>query len=276
MRQKSIKFFEWFTSKYQLIIRNEENFAEKTTITFNYAKVFLIFSLVFFFFLVITFFFGKYVLTQWYDPEAEARRISRQVVTLTQQIDSLETKIEDKDRFIQSFKTMIEGGEVAPALLNDKKSDEAAEEQPLPQSVKQQRQQSAPMGHSTSHTTPYTVYLSPVDEHERIDQHKPDEQQYGVRLRTKSNEPVKTVSGGTVVVASWSAKTGYVIAVQHDKNIISVYKHNGELLKAVGDYVKSGDVIAFAGKESNGDGSVVDVELWQDGNPLNPNHYITF
>ena len=38
-------------------------------------------------------------------------------------------------------------------------------------------------------------------------------------------------------------ETGYVIYIQHEAEIISVYKHNSELLKSIGEKVKAGNIL---------------------------------
>jgi len=65
--------------------------------------------------------------------------------------------------------------------------------------------------------------------------------------------------------------------VQHTNEFISVYKHNGSLLKEQGDFVKSGEVIATVG--STGEhttGPHLHFELWNNGYPINPMNYINF
>ena len=72
--------------------------------------------------------------------------------------------------------------------------------------------------------------------------------------------------------------TGYVIQIQHNNNLISVYKHNAELLKEVGAIVKAGESIAIVG--SSGElfttGPHLHFELWLNGSPLDPEKYVLF
>jgi murein DD-endopeptidase MepM/ murein hydrolase activator NlpD len=71
--------------------------------------------------------------------------------------------------------------------------------------------------------------------------------------------------------------TGYSIYIQHESNIVSAYKHNAELLKAVGDKVKAGDVIAIMGNSGElTTGPHLHFELWHNGIALDPETYIDF
>jgi murein DD-endopeptidase MepM/ murein hydrolase activator NlpD len=100
---------------------------------------------------------------------------------------------------------------------------------------------------------------------------------YGTDIVGAPNEVVKATLGGTVVMATWTLETGYVIEIQHDNNLISVYKHNAELLKRVGDHIRVGDPIAIMGNSGElTTGPHLHFELWYKGTPLNPEDYISF
>jgi murein DD-endopeptidase MepM/ murein hydrolase activator NlpD len=100
---------------------------------------------------------------------------------------------------------------------------------------------------------------------------------YGSDIVTAPNELVKATLDGTVIMANWTLETGYVIQIQHNNNLISVYKHNAELLKNVGMRVKAGDAIAIVGNSGElTTGPHLHFELWQNGIALNPETYIIF
>jgi murein DD-endopeptidase MepM/ murein hydrolase activator NlpD len=100
---------------------------------------------------------------------------------------------------------------------------------------------------------------------------------YGTDIVTIANEVVKTTLEGTVVMATWTLETGWVIQIQHQNNLISVYKHNAELLKRVGDFVKVGEAIAVVGNSGElTTGPHLHFELWYNGIPINPEDYISF
>ncbi|MFZ4521690.1 MAG: M23 family metallopeptidase [Bacteroidales bacterium] len=105
----------------------------------------------------------------------------------------------------------------------------------------------------------------------------PAQKHYGVDIVAKQNEAVKAVLDGTVILSNWTLETGYVIAVQHSRNIVSLYKHNSAILKKVGDYVRAGEPIAIVGETGELiTGPHLHFELWNDGNPVDPKEYITF
>ncbi len=100
---------------------------------------------------------------------------------------------------------------------------------------------------------------------------------FGVDIVSPNEDAVKAVMEGTVIMASWTYDTGYVIQVQHSNNIISVYKHNAVLLKQIGDRVAGGEAIAIVGDSGAfSDGPHLHFELWSAGRPVDPQTYLVF
>jgi murein DD-endopeptidase MepM/ murein hydrolase activator NlpD len=100
---------------------------------------------------------------------------------------------------------------------------------------------------------------------------------FGVDLVGKVDSRISAALDGTVILAEWTMETGYVIEIQHDHNLVTVYKHNAELLKRQGDKVRAGETIAImgnTGKETTG--PHLHFEMWMNGISLNPEEYIKF
>lgn len=111
-----------------------------------------------------------------------------------------------------------------------------------------------------------------------INAFNPKKGNMGVTVASMPNEPVMAVMAGSVILATWSPELGYVMYIQHPDNFVSVYKHNHQLIKSVGDRVNAGDVIGYSGsadKESGKLNSLV-FELWYNGTPVDPTKYIIF
>ena len=52
-----------------------------------------------------------------------------------------------------------------------------------------------------------------------------------VDIAAPNNSIVYAVLDGTIISAGWNDETGYTIQIQHDNDLISVYKHCSKLLK---------------------------------------------
>ena len=98
---------------------------------------------------------------------------------------------------------------------------------------------------------------------------------YGVDFVAPDGSMVHAVDDGTVLLASYTVDGGYVIAIQHKANRLSVYKHNQSLLREPGDVVRAGDAIAIlGGTGTTSKGPHCHFEWWVDGAPLDPTPWL--
>ncbi len=103
------------------------------------------------------------------------------------------------------------------------------------------------------------------------------EEHLATDIACDEEEPIKAIMNGFVIFADWTSDGGYVLVLQHEQNIISVYKHNSKLYKKQGDIVQGGDVIAAAGSSGElSTGPHLHFELWIEGYAVDPEAYIDF
>ena len=100
---------------------------------------------------------------------------------------------------------------------------------------------------------------------------------FGVDVVAPKDEAVMATLDGTVVFNTWTPEEGHVIYLQHNYNLISVYKHNAFVLKKVGEFVEAGEPIAIIGNSGRlSTGPHLHFELWHKGTALNPEDYMRF
>lgn len=98
-----------------------------------------------------------------------------------------------------------------------------------------------------------------------------------VDITAPANSVVKAALDGTVIFAGWNDEAGYTIQIQHDNDIVTIYKHNQKLLKKTGDKVDAGAPIALVGSTGSlSTGDHLHFELWYKGEAVNPTEYINF
>ena len=98
-----------------------------------------------------------------------------------------------------------------------------------------------------------------------------------VDITAPSGSVVKAVLDGTVIFSGWSDDAGHTIQIQHDGDIVSIYKHNEKLLKKTGDKVSAGTPIALVGNTGEmTTGAHLHFELWHKGETLDPTKHISF
>lgn len=277
-------FSNWLTNRYLLILRNEENFAEKTTISFTYAKLILVTFFILMVMMVASLYLSSTLMAQWFDPRHELIIMDRHLVNLADKVDSLENQMRIKDQFIYNVQRVLIGDydEVDPGIQSGTDVKNVTID-PIPaidsqfrKSFEESELSFITTGSRLAQEFEEQYFYAPIQgivttEFSLRDEH------YGIDIVSRINEPVKSVAEGTVVISDWTQESGNVIAIQHRGNIISVYKHNSALLKKVGTFVNSGEVIAIIGNTGEfTTGPHLHFEMWYSGHPVDPSEFISF
>lgn len=280
---------ERLTTKYQLVIRNEENLAEKSTVGFTYAKVLVISITAFILIFIGSLFLSRTLLAKWFDPRHAQIEANKKLYELALKVDSLAVEVDRKDRYILNVQRILRGDtssgfeDPATHLSAQEKPVKAVETMKLAPADSQFRKEFEQselslvnLTSSKNRELQETFFFSPITGF-ISDHYDIKKGHYGIDIVAKTNEPVKCIADGTVVMASWTQDSGYVIAVQHRGSLISVYKHNAENLKKVGTFVTAGDIISIVGNSGEmTDGPHLHFELWYNGNSMNPEEFVTF
>jgi peptidase M23-like protein len=279
-------FSSWLTERYLLIIRNEENFAEKRFLGFTYAKFFLISFIVFILLMFLSLLLTETLLEKWFDPRHAHMQNKKQLVQLTMELDSLSEEVRKKDQFISLFRGFLTGDSDSSSIDSFRRGmniDRNFNIDLTTAAIDSQFRQEFEIGEaeeriglSNNSELLEVFFFSPITGLISRKYNLPEDH-YGVDIVSKRNEPVMSIASGTVILSSWTQDSGYVIAIQHSANLISIYKHNAELLKKTGNFVNGGEVIAIIGNTGDlTDGPHLHFELWYKGSPVNPEDFVTF
>jgi len=275
-------------TRYQLILRNEENFAERHAIGVTGSKVILFSLIVFVLLLVLCLFLSKTILAKWFDPEYAQAQANRELYSLAIKVDSLAMEVDRKDQFIANFQRVLSGdtssfNDPAEALRNENKPLAKAASLTINESdsvFRKEFEQSdlslISAGSINNRELQGMFFFTPITGFVS-DKYDVKKGHLGVDVVAKVNEPIKSIADGMVIFASWTQDSGQVIMLQHKGNLISVYKHNAELYKKVGTFVNAGEIIAIVGNSGElTNGPHLHFELWYNGNSLNPEEFVTF
>ena len=85
---------------------------------------------------------------------------------------------------------------------------------------------------------------------------------------------VRTVHHGRVVFSGWLRGFGLLTIIDHGQGYMSLYARNQALLRSVGDWVESGDVIAKLGRSGGYEESALYFEIRHKGQPQNPRRWL--
>ncbi len=95
----------------------------------------------------------------------------------------------------------------------------------------------------------------------------------GIFIQVVAGSPVSSISHGRVVYADWLRGYGLIVIIDHSDHYLSLYGHNQVLYKQVGDWVKTGEIIAATGDSGGLGHSGLYFEIRRRGIPLNPSKW---
>lgn len=280
-------FSNWLTNRYLLIVRNEEDFSEKRTLIFNYGRLILLLAFIFILSMTLSVLSVNTVLKQWFDPRYAEMEANRQVLNLTLMLDSLQNEVQVKNNYIQNVKYILEGQNLdslssskkvlSTSTLGDINLSPALS--PLDSQFRAEYE-SSDLGlvslnfNRSEDELREIVFFTPL-EGIITNNFDPKEDHFGIDIVSQENEPIKALADGIVIMASWTLDGGYVLVIQHSGNLISIYKHNSELLKSVGNFVESGEIVSIIGNTGElTSGPHLHFELWFKEQAVNPEDYV--
>ncbi|GJM62210.1 peptidoglycan DD-metalloendopeptidase family protein [Persicobacter diffluens] len=283
--EKKKEISNWLTTKYSLIIRSEVNLEEKTSLNFTYLKLirmlFVFFTVVFFLSLVLV----KTILKQWLDPEFENRQQARELIELRASVDSLMLSVEQKDIFLKNIEDILQGRDGQEVKEETERQNTKAVEKDISDgsgldSIFRAEFENMSLdelgGKYNEGPLADISFFKPADGilSSAFD---PLSDHWGVDIVAGKDEPIKAIANGTVLMSTWTQETGNVLVIQHPNNLISVYKHNSELLVSEGRMVRSGEIIAIMGNSGElSTGPHLHFEIWFNGHAVNPSDFIAF
>jgi len=291
-KQKDKKRLQKLRYKYRLVLMNEDNFEQKISIRLSQLNVIGIVSIFSLFWMGVMIYLMAFTPLREYIPGYTDPTLASQVYRMELALDSLEYRYTLQSRYMANIRRILKGEDfdenenLGQSEVYDYSGIEnviSEEDSVLRAEVESQSAynlyfydaQAADYERDIAIKGPM-VFFKPING--IITNHfNAAIKHFAVDLVSERNDAVKSVYDGIVIMADWTVNTGYVIAVQHPNNFISVYKHNSALLKQQGDIVKSGDPIAIIGDSGEqSSGPHLHFELWANCSPVNPLDYISF
>ncbi len=285
------RIFRNWNYKYKLVVMNELTFEEHMTFRLSRMNILILYVSLSIISVAFTIFMIYETSLKEYIPGYASVDQVKQVYINQFRIDSLELEIKQRDIYLSNFKHRILLGEDLDE--NDtmlSKINKSIDYKNIPDSkspqdslLRSEWEKGADYdlvyynnGQHKNSGIGRFVFFAPIHGI-IINGFDTKNAHYGVDILGKKDTPIKSTLDGIVIFSAWTYENGYVIAIQHEDNLISVYKHNSSLLKAEGDKVKAGDVIAIIGNTGKfTSGPHLHFELWYYRKPTNPADFINF
>ena len=268
---------------------NDDTFEERLSFRLSRLNVFIAIGASAIILVIITTYIIAFTPLREYIP-GYGNKSDRNVRELMLRADSLEENLKNKDLYLYNLKNIMDGKAVVeklpekPDSATNKYSNisfkKSKEDSLLRVDVEKQDKYSIAANDNSGGTPISSIssffFFTPL-KGMITNNFDPEGEHYGIDIVAAKNEAIKATLDGSVIFAGWTLKTGYTIAIQHQGNLISVYKHNSALLKKEGDDVKAGEAVAIIGETGElSNGPHLHFELWYNGMPVNPRDYMVF
>lgn len=92
----------------------------------------------------------------------------------------------------------------------------------------------------------------------------------GVLIAAPAGTEVRAIQPGRVVYADWLPGLGLLLVLDHGSGYLSLYGHNQDLTRQVGDRLAAGDVFAHVGDTGGQARPALYFEVRRNGRPVNP------
>nr|NQU91904.1 M23 family metallopeptidase [Bacteroidota bacterium] len=274
--------------KYRLVLLDEGSFEEKISFNLTRLGVIIIAGSSIVVLILLTIYLVAFTSLRTYIPGYTDITLPKKIYELQLKTDSLERAFQRKDLFIYNLKRIMEGkdsvGEMPPLPENTSSYMEISDNPSREDSVLRSQYDNQ----NLYNINPGRSYNFRPSSLGNINFFTPlngiitkgfesKQGHYGVDIVSNKNEAIKSVLDGTVIFSDWTLETGYVIGIQHQNNLLSVYKHNSTLLKQQGTFVRAGETISIVGESGElSTGPHLHFELWYNGKAINPEEFITF
>ena len=98
----------------------------------------------------------------------------------------------------------------------------------------------------------------------------------GILIAAERGTPVRAIYDGRVVYADWLPGLGLLTIIDHGDGYLSLYGHNDQLYKAVGERVRAGDPVAAVGDSGGRSRPELYFEIRRNGRPVDPRPWFKF
>jgi murein DD-endopeptidase MepM/ murein hydrolase activator NlpD len=294
MAEQSKKKDVWYRklrNKYKLVILNDETYEEKLSIKLSRLNVFIVSGATAILLIILTTILIAFTSLREYIPGYTDVELYEQLYQLQSKTDSLEDDSRQKSLYLENLRIILSGKDttiVSPLVEDTTERYSSVNTNPTDQEAVFRQDYESRFsgggeirisGHEKGSGRPDISSFSFFTPLRGIVTSKfnPSQKHYGVDIVSVQNEAIKATLDGVVTFTGWTLETGYTISIQHENDLISVYKHNSALLKDQGSSVKAGDPIAIIGSTGEqSTGPHLHFELWYNGVPVDPTTFIKF
>jgi hypothetical protein len=254
---------ERLTTKYQIIVRNEENFADKWALNINLAKVLVFLAITLL--ILFTLFFYVIRLINFIFSGNEQLEERKSLLLMMAKVDSLELKLEANDKLLSGWKVMMDGG---MSTVSDSVRKKTV---PLPAPEPDGADAEFVMAYEKEYgIKPYEdpngftrlYFFSPLKNGKFVEQRNE-------KAILESSKPESALALSSAIVLNVDSTSG-ILLLQHKEGLISRYS------SLRGIVVKENQFVSEAQALTKPVNTTIEYSMWYRSRELRPADYIAF
>ncbi|MEX1001072.1 MAG: M23 family metallopeptidase [Crocinitomicaceae bacterium] len=264
--------------KHKLSFTDDTTYRVKWSLrlsSFNLYTLIALYTLIIF---IGLFFLIKYTSVRNLFVDAPPTASVFQINQNTKLIDSLSQQIQSRQKYLDDLKMILSKQSFSDSLsegVNDSLYSNYQANFIKSRDDSTLRHKIESMSHLPEDIT-YDFFSAPV-KGKVSRSFNPAKNHLGVDIVTQKDAPVKSCLEGTVIFSGWTPNEGEIVILQHNNDLISIYKHCQSVLKKVGDKVQTADPIAVVGNSGeHTSGPHLHFEIWKSGRVVDPQKLISF
>lgn len=283
VKQYIKKIFSVFSTKYRIQVLDVDHFENKASFHLSALQILVAFITIMTILIFLTIYLVAFTGLREYIPGYADQQSKQRVNELNVITDSLEDKVIANEKYIINLQNIFTG-KLTPDQPYKKdttknysniKNTKSKQDSLLRQEVQDADQYNIQANKASSGIS-NILFFTPI-KGKIVQKFKSEKRNYGLTITTKKDETVKSILDGTVLLSAWTPENSYIMAIQHNDQFVSIYKHCSAVLKKEGDYVKAGEPLAFVAQTN---GVIKDpyilFELWYRGYPIDPAKFMIF
>lgn len=268
-KERVVDWWKKSKEKYHLSVVNKDLFVEVYSFQFSKAGFYGVIIGLIFLISFITFTIIATTPLKRFVPGYESDDVHRKLIHLYKKVTLLEEEVDGKADYAIINDSILRNVGVNPDSINWDEFEVIEKPKVIQKTLPEFY-----LNESNNSINLNLYYFFHPVKGKIVNTYSPLKGRYGVDLICSSNETVKSILSGRVIVAVWTAENEHVMMIKHNNDLLSVYKGNSVLFKKEGDLVKAGEVIGIVGNVVNS--SNFHFEIWHQLASLNPEELIQF
>lgn len=208
------------------------------------------------------------------------RQLRESVIAMQQQVEALQDSMRARTMQLQNLRQVLFSGQDSALTATNFVVDDSAEQDFQPVMAEPMRKIEFNLPKNTAAISSLLQGSSAFPSEWPVEgtltrTYNIESGHLGIDIATQEGTKFHAIANGVVIGINWTLNYGYVLYIQHQDGIVTVYKHLAQVTADIGDLVFQGEVLGRVGDTGIiSSGPHLHMEIWINGIAYNPLQYL--